>query len=72
MGEEKFEQTALVKAVEGAIVNLLDAYARNESERVAVRSAENKTTVSVLDNQGRPDASAAAQRIAKLLAEDLK
>ena len=46
--------------------------ASTERYRVAVRSAENKTTVSVLDNQGRPDASAAAQRIAKLLAEDLK
>lgn len=46
--------------------------ASTERYRVAVRSAENKTTVSVLDSQGRPDASAAAQRIAKLLAEDLK
>ena len=46
--------------------------AATERYRVAVTSTDNKTTVAVLDNQGRPDGSAAAQRIAKLLAEDLK
>lgn len=40
--------------------------------RVTVRSTDNKTAVSVLDGQGQPDGSANAQRIAKLLAEDLK
>ncbi|MCV0437932.1 MAG: outer membrane protein assembly factor BamC [Hydrogenophaga sp.] len=40
--------------------------------RVSVRSDDNKTTVAVLDSQGLPDGSAAAQRIARLLAEDLK
>jgi outer membrane protein assembly factor BamC len=40
--------------------------------RVVVRSAENKTTVSVLDGQGKADGSANAQRIAQLLADDLK
>ncbi len=40
--------------------------------RVVVRSAENKTTVSVLDGQGNADGSANAQRIAQLLANDLK
>ncbi len=40
--------------------------------RVVVRSVENKTTVSVLDGQGRADGSANAQRIAQLLADDLK
>jgi len=46
--------------------------ASTERFRVSVKSAENKTTVAVLDGQGRPDGSAAAQRIAKLLADDLK
>ncbi|MDO9434820.1 outer membrane protein assembly factor BamC [Hydrogenophaga sp.] len=46
--------------------------ASTERYRVSVTSVDNKTTVSVLDNQGRPDGSAPAQRIAKLLAEDLK
>ncbi len=41
--------------------------------QVSVRSsADNKTTVAVLDAQGQPDASTAAQRIAKVLADDLK
>ncbi len=40
--------------------------------RVVVRSVENKTTVSVLDGQGNADGSANAQRIAQLLADDLK
>ncbi len=46
--------------------------ASTERFRISVKSAENKTTVAVLDSQGRPDGSASAQRIAKLLAEDLK
>lgn len=46
--------------------------ASTERFRVSVKSAENKTTVAVLDGQGRPDGSATAQRIAKLLADDLK
>lgn len=40
--------------------------------RVVVRSVENKTTVSVLDGQGKADGSANAQRIAQLLADDFK
>ena len=40
--------------------------------RVVVRSVDNKTTVSVLDGQGNADGSANAQRIAQLLADDLK
>ncbi len=44
-----------------------------ERYRVQVRSTDdNKTTVSVLDAQGRPDGSPSAQRIARLLADDLK
>lgn len=39
--------------------------------RILVKSAAERTTVSVLDAQGKPDASANAQRIVKLLAEDL-
>ena len=46
--------------------------AATERYRVSVRSVDNKTTVAVLDNQGRPDSSASAQRIARLLADDLK
>ncbi|MDP3165557.1 MAG: outer membrane protein assembly factor BamC [Hydrogenophaga sp.] len=40
--------------------------------RVVVRSTDNKTMVSVLDGQGKADGSANAQRIAQLLADDLK
>ena len=40
--------------------------------RIAVKSEGESTTVSVLDAQGRPDASANAQRIVQLLAADLK
>ena len=40
--------------------------------RVQVRSAGDKTTVSVLDAQGQPDTSANAQRITQVLVDDLK
>ena len=41
--------------------------------RVLVRVAgDNRSTVSVLDAQGQPDASATAQRIVQVLADDLK
>lgn len=41
--------------------------------RVLVKSAgDNRSTVSVLDAQGQPDASATAQRIVQVLADDLK
>lgn len=41
--------------------------------RVVVRgTGDNSSTVSVLDAQGQPDASATAQRIVQLLADDLK
>ncbi|MDD0836984.1 outer membrane protein assembly factor BamC [Curvibacter sp. HBC61] len=40
--------------------------------QIAVRSAGNQTTVSVLDANGAPDTSANAQRIVKVLVEDLK
>ena len=41
--------------------------------RVLVRAAgDNSSTVSVLDAQGQPDASAPAQRIVQVLADDLK
>jgi outer membrane protein assembly factor BamC len=46
--------------------------AATERYRVSVRSEDNKTTVAVLDSKGQPDGSAAAQRIAKVLADDLK
>src|SRR5690606_20335641 len=39
--------------------------------RILVKSEGNDTTVSVLDAQGRPDASPNAQRIVQLLAADL-
>lgn len=40
--------------------------------RVLVRSQGESTTVTVLDDKGKPDTSANAQRILKLLADDLK
>ena len=40
--------------------------------RVQVRSAGDKTTVTVLNAQGQPDTSANAQRITQVLVEDLK
>ena len=40
--------------------------------RILVRSAGDKTTVSVLDAQGQPDKSASAQRITQVLVDDLK
>lgn len=40
--------------------------------RVMVASQGQSTTVSVLDASGKPDASATAQRIVKVLADDLK
>lgn len=40
--------------------------------QVVVRSAANRSTVSVLDAQGTPETAENAQRIVKLLAEDLK
>jgi outer membrane protein assembly factor BamC len=35
-------------------------------------TGENSSTVSVLDAQGQPEASATAQRIVQVLADDLK
>lgn len=46
--------------------------AKPERYRVVVRSNENATTVSVLNAQGQPDASPSAQRIIKVLADDLR
>jgi len=40
--------------------------------RVKVQSSGNSSTVSVLNAQGQPEASATAQRIVQLLADDLK
>lgn len=40
--------------------------------QVVVRSVDNRTTVSVLDIQGTPETAENAQRIIKLLADDLK
>jgi outer membrane protein assembly factor BamC len=40
--------------------------------RVMVRSSENRSTVSVLDSQGTPETAENAQRILKILADDLK
>lgn len=40
--------------------------------RIAVRSQGESTTVSVLNAQGAPDASADAQRIVKVIADDLR
>jgi outer membrane protein assembly factor BamC len=40
--------------------------------RIAVVSQENSTTVSVRDASGKPDLSANAQRIVKVIADDLK
>ena len=40
--------------------------------RIAVRSQGDSTTVSVLDAQGAPEASANAQRIVQVIADDLK
>ncbi len=40
--------------------------------RIKVASTESRTSVSVLNAQGQPDASASAQNILKLIVEDLK
>ena len=40
--------------------------------RIVLNSQANATTVAVQNADGKPDASATAQRIVKLLAEDLK
>ncbi len=40
--------------------------------QIAVRSQGESSTVSVLDTQGKPETSASAQRIVKVLAEDIK
>jgi outer membrane protein assembly factor BamC len=40
--------------------------------RIQVKSADNQTKVSVLDAQGKPETSSAAQSIAKVIADDLK
>ena len=40
--------------------------------RIAVRSQGEATTVSVLNAQGNPEASANAQRIVQVIADDLK
>jgi outer membrane protein assembly factor BamC len=37
-----------------------------------VRSVANVTTVSVLDSKGVPETSASAQRIVKVIADDIK
>jgi outer membrane protein assembly factor BamC len=40
--------------------------------QIAVRSQGESTTVSVLDAQGKAEGSASAQRIVKVLADDIK
>jgi outer membrane protein assembly factor BamC len=40
--------------------------------QIAVRSVANVTTVSVLDSKGAPETSASAQRIVKVIADDIK
>ncbi len=40
--------------------------------RIAVRGENNRSTVSVLNEQGQPDATANAKRIVQLIADDLK
>ena len=40
--------------------------------QIAVRSVANVTTVSVLDTKGAPETSVSAQRIVKVIAEDIK
>ncbi len=40
--------------------------------QIAVRSVANVTTVSVLDNKGAPETSVSAQRIVKVIADDIK
>jgi outer membrane protein assembly factor BamC len=46
----------------------------NEASKfqIAVRSTGNSTTVSVMDEKGAPDSSATAQRIVKVIADDIK
>ncbi len=43
-----------------------------ERYRIVVRSADNRSTVSVLDQAGQPAPAAVAQRIVQVLAEDLR
>jgi outer membrane protein assembly factor BamC len=40
--------------------------------RITVVSQQDKTSVSVLDAQGAPETSTSAERIIKVLAEDIK
>ena len=66
---------AVAVARAGAVSRMFGAAtpeAKPERYRVVVRSNENATTVSVLNAQGQPDASPSAQRIIKVLADDLR
>lgn len=63
------------KAEPGFISRLFSSSAKNSTPlkyRIAVRSEGESTTVSVLDANGAPETSANAQRIVKVIADDLK
>lgn len=58
----------------GFFSKLFNSSAKNEAAKfqIAVRAQTNVTTVSVLDAKGAPDVSANAQRIVKVIADDIR
>ena len=63
------------KSEPGFFSKLLGASAKSNPPlkyQIAVRSQADATIVSILDTNGAPDTSANAQRIVKVLADDLK
>jgi len=64
------------KAEQGFFSKLFSSSSKTEEAaskmRIVVRSQGDVTTVSVLNNQGSPESAATAERIVKLLADDIK
>jgi outer membrane protein assembly factor BamC len=58
----------------GFFSKLFNTSKGNDAEKyqIAVRSVANVTTVSVLDSKGAPETSISAQRIVKVIADDIK
>jgi outer membrane protein assembly factor BamC len=63
------------EADQGFFKNLFSGSAKSATAakfQIAIRSQGDKTTVSVLNDLGAPELSDTAQKIIKVLAEDLK
>ena len=58
----------------GFFAKLFNSASKNEAAKfqITVRSQGNVSTVSVLDAKGVPEASVTAQRIVKVIADDIK